>query len=90
MIFIDQKLFKDDISVIFVRFSSIKHLSITENLANAKLLVFSKLLTRSKILAAGKILADGELFSVDVLIEMVTDLTYMTFLPDLPIDEKLD
>ena len=43
-------LCKDNIFVVFDRFSSIKCLSITENLVNAKLLV------------VGKLLADGKLF----------------------------
>ena len=36
-IFLDQKLFEDDISFIFDRFASMKCLSITKNFANAKL-----------------------------------------------------
>ena len=50
MIFIDQKLFEDDISVIFDRFSSSKCLSITKNLANAKLLVVGKHLAAIQML----------------------------------------
>ena len=52
MVFIDPKLFEDDMSDILDIFSSIRCLSIIKNLADAKLLVVSKLL------------ADGELFSV--------------------------
>ena len=45
------KLFEDDITVMFDRFSSIKCLSITKNLVNAKLLVVDKLLLDDKLLA---------------------------------------
>ena len=58
MIFFDQKLFEDDISVIFDRFSSIKCFSITKNLANAKFLVVGKRLADGKFFSIGKHLVD--------------------------------
>ena len=88
--FIDQKLFKNDISVIFDRFSSNKCLALTKYLLNAKLLVFGKLLADGKFLADSKLLVDDK-HLVDTKhlasIKMLADLTY---LPDLTIDEKLD
>ena len=58
MIFIDQKLFEDDISVIFDRFSSIKCIFITKNLVN------TKPLADGKVLETSKHLLDTNLFSV--------------------------
>ena len=76
------KLFEDDIFVIFDRFPSIKCLSITNNLVNAKLLVVGKLLADGKLFSVGKHLLGTEHLSS---MKMLTDLTY---LPDLTIDEK--
>ena len=81
LIFFDQKLFEDDISIIFDRFSSIKCLSITKNLAKAKHLVVGKLLADGKLFSVGKHLVDTKHLAS---IKMLTDLTYLT------IDEKLE
>ena len=45
----------DNISVIFHKFSSIKCLSITKNLVNAKFLVVGKLLADGKLFVDGKL-----------------------------------
>ena len=74
------KLFEDDISVIFDRFSSIKCLLMSKTLVNAKPLV------------VGKLLADGKLFSVGKHLEsiqMLTDLTYLTYLSKVNFDQLL-
>ena len=84
MIFFVQKLFEEDMSIIFDRFSSIKCLSITKNLVNAnKHLVIGKILAEGKLFSVGKHLVDTKNLA---LIKMLTDLSY---LPDLTIDEKL-
>ena len=69
------------LSIIFDRFSSIKCLSFTKNLANAKLLLVVELLADGKLLVDPKHLAS---------IKMLTELTYLIYLPALTIAEKLD
>ena len=49
LISIDQQFFEDDISLTVDRFPSIKCLSITKNLVNAKLLVADQLLADGKL-----------------------------------------
>ena len=60
------KLFEDDISVIFDRFSSFKCLSIVKNLVNAKVVVVGKLLADGKPLVVNTYLVDTNLFSVSI------------------------
>ena len=74
LIFIDQTLFEDGISVIFDKFSTIKCLSTTKNLVNAELLVVGKLLADGKLLVVSKHLVDSNLFSVH---EHVVDTKYI-------------
>ena len=97
LIFIDHNLFEDDISVIFDKFSSIKCLSITKNLVNAKRSVVGKLLPDGKPLVVSKNLADTNLVSVgkhlvdtkhSASMKMLTDLTYLIHLLDLTIYEN--
>ena len=64
LISFDQKLFEDDILVIFDRFSSIKSLCITKNLANAKLLVVGKLLADGKLIVVGKLFSVGKYLNI--------------------------
>ena len=77
MISIDHILL-DHISVIYDIFLSIKCLSFTKNLANAKHLIVGIFLADDKLLVDDKHLAS---------IKMLTDLTY---LPDLTTDDKLE
>ena len=63
-----------DISVIFDKFATIKCLSTTKNLVNAKLLVVGKLLADGKLLVVSKHLVDSNLFSVH---EHVVDTKYI-------------
>ena len=92
LIFIDHNLFEDDISVIFDKFSSIKCLSITKNLVNAKLSVVGKLLPDGKpnladtnLVSVGKHLVDTK---HSASMKMLTDLTYLAHLLDLTIYEN--
>ena len=80
--FIDQKLFKDDISVIFDRFLSMKCLSITIILVVGKCLVDGKLLADTNLFSVGKHLLDTKhLASIKMLIDQKD-------LPDLTIKKK--
>ena len=64
LIFIDQKVFEVDFCIIFDRFSSIKCLSFTKNLVNAKLLVVVQLLADGILLEVSKHLEDSHLLCV--------------------------
>ena len=97
LISIDQQFFEDDISLIVDRFPSIKCLSITKNLVNAKLLVADQLLADGKPLVVSKHLVNINILSVckhlvDIKhltsMKMLTDLTYLTKMPDLIIYEN--
>ena len=95
LIFIVQQLFEDDISVIFDKYSSIKCLCITKNVVNAS--VVNKLLIDGEPLIVRKHLVDFNPLSVGKhlvdtkhLASMLAELTYLTYLPDLTIYEKLN
>ena len=99
MIFIDQKVFEDNISVLLNRFACV---SITKKLSNARLLVAYKLLSDGKLgklLVVSKHLVDTNLFSVGkhlidfihlASIKILTPLTSLIYLPDITITGKLE